>query len=96
MTTYLYKAIIAAVTSASLLGASSCTDLTEEYYDTVNSGIFPETEEDAEALVVQACYSQFQVNTYGTIASSNIDNIAVFTELTTDIGNSALRMTLCR
>lgn len=89
MTTYLYKAIIAAVTSASLLGASSCTDLTEEYYDTVNSGIFPETEEDAEALVVQACYSQFQVNTYGTIASSNIDNIAVFTELTTDIGNSA-------
>ena len=81
------KNITVAVTTALLLGMSSCTDLSEEYYDTVNSEIFPKTEADAEALVNQACYYQFQVNTYSTISASNIDNVGVFTELTTDIGN---------
>ncbi len=89
MIIHFMKNITVAVTTALLLGMSSCTDLSEEYYDTVNSEIFPKTEADAEALVNQACYYQFQVNAYSTISASNIDNVGVFTELTTDIGNSA-------
>lgn len=89
MIRHFMKNITVAIATALLLGISSCTDLSEENYDTVNSEIFPKTENDAEAMVVQACYFQFQVNVYGTISASNIDNIAVFTELTTDIGNSA-------
>lgn len=83
------KAIYATAAATSLLLLSSCTDLTEEYYNNVNSEIFPRNEQEAEALVNQAAYFQFQVNVYNTISASNIDNIGVFTELTTDIGNSA-------
>ena len=89
MIIHFMKNITVAVATALLLGMSSCTDLSEEYYDTVNSEIFPKTEADAEALVNQSCYYQFQVNVYSTISASNIDNVGVFTELTTDIGNSA-------
>lgn len=83
------KYISAIVATATLLGLSACTDLTEEQYDTVNSGMFPKTEQDVQALVYQACYSEFQHNVYDTSWSCNIANVAVFTELTTDIGNSA-------
>jgi len=83
------KTIPTAVAVAALLAVSSCTNLADEYYDSVNSDIFPKTEQDAEALVNESCYSQFQVNVYNTISSCNIDNVGVFTELTTDIGNSA-------
>ena len=76
-------------TAAALLGITSCTNLTEEYYDSVNSEIFPKTETEAEALVNQSCYFQFQVNGYDTAWSSNIWNVGIFTELTTDIGSCA-------
>ena len=36
---------------AAALSLASCTDLTEEYYDSVNSNIYPKNEQDADALV---------------------------------------------
>lgn len=82
------KNILATVAMAAALSLASCTDLTEEYYDSVNSNIYPKNEQDADALVLQAAYQQFQVNVYNTLSSCNIDNVGVFTELTTDIGSS--------
>ncbi len=83
------KTISKAVAVTAILGLTSCTDLTEEYFDNVNSEIFPKTEQEAEALVNQSCYFQFQVNGYDTMSASNINNVGIFTELTTDIGSSA-------
>ena len=54
MIIHFMKNITVAVTTALLLGMSSCTDLSEEYYDTVNSEIFPKTEADAEAYLAGA------------------------------------------
>ena len=83
------KNISVVAASTALIALSSCIDLTEEQFDTVNSINFPKTEEDAKALVVHACYFEFQVNTWDRLYGSNLSNVGIFTELTTDIGNSA-------
>lgn len=71
-----------------LMGSTvSCTDLTSEMYDTINTGIFPKTADDAKSLVTAAAYGPFRTAWYGGLFSSAQGGIHVFTEMTTDIGD---------
>lgn len=76
--------IIALATVALL---PSCTDLKSEMYDTINTGLFPKNESDAEALVTAAAYGPFVSNWYSGLYASSSGGIHVYTEMTTDIGD---------
>ena len=74
--------------AALLLGSAvSCTNLTSEMYDTINTGIFPKNSEDAEALVTAAAYGPFRTHWYSGLYSSASGGIQVYTEMTTDLGD---------
>ena len=45
----------------------SCTNLESERYDSINPDFFPETEEDADALIVGGVYSPFRSAGYSGI-----------------------------
>lgn len=71
-----------------LMGSTvSCTNLTSEMYDTINTGIFPKNADDAKALVTAAAYGPFRASWYGGLFSSAQGGIQVFTEMTTDLGD---------
>lgn len=71
-----------------LMGSTvSCTDLKSEMYDTINTGIFPKTEEDAKALVTASAYGPFRSSGYSGLFQSAVHGLHVFTEVTTDIGD---------
>ena len=55
--------LLGGVIATFLLGVSSC-ELESEVYDSINGGIFPTTESDAEALVTGNAYSVFMNNGY--------------------------------
>jgi len=67
----------------------SCTDLESERYDIINPGMFPKTEEDAEALVVAAAYSPFKPNAYNpdAIFHTTYAGYQVYTDMTTDLAD---------
>lgn len=67
-----------------LLHAVSCVDLDSEISGVIDSGNFPATEKDAEALVV-ARYVSFQSNWYNGIFTVNKQGYQVIGEMTTDI-----------
>lgn len=46
---------------------TSCLNLDPEMYDSINPGIFPKTEADADAIVTAAAYSSFSCNFYDGI-----------------------------
>ena len=64
----------------------SCTNLESEMYDTINPGIFPVNEKDAEALVTSAAYSTFRSHYYSGIFSTAQGGIQIITEMSTDLG----------
>lgn len=74
---------------ASLAGINSCK-LESEVYDSINAGIFPQTEADAEALVTANAYGVFQNNGY-----SGMFNIAtgvlIVSDLMSDYGECSWR-----
>lgn len=67
--------------------AVSCTNLTSEMYDTINTGIFPKNSDDAEALVTAAAYGPFRTAWYSGLYTSGCYGIQVYTEMTTDLGD---------
>lgn len=74
---------------ASLVGFNSC-ELEQEIYDSINSGMFPTTEDDAEAMVTANAYGVFQNNGY-----SGLFNIAtgypIMSDLLSDYGECSWR-----
>lgn len=79
---YLY---ICAVSS--LLGLStSCMDLNPEDYSNINTTIFPQTEQDAMALMTANVYATFRNNSYAGIFN-NASGVQTIGEMTTDIGS---------
>ena len=82
------KIIKVLVAALLLMGSTvSCTNLTSEMYDTINTGIFPKNADDAKALVTAAAYGPFRASWYGGLFSSACGGIQVFTEMTTDLGD---------
>lgn len=82
------KIIKILVAALLLMGSTvSCTDLTSEMYDTINTGIFPKTADDAKALVTAAAYGPFRTAWYSGLYSSAQGGVQVFTEMTTDLGD---------
>ena len=64
---------------ATLIGFNSC-ELESEVYNSINAGIFPTTESDAEALVTANAYGVFQNNGY-----AGMFNIATGVLLVSDL-----------
>lgn len=81
--------IIKTLAAALLLTGStvSCTNLTSEMYDTINTGIFPKTTEDAKSLVLASAYGPFRACWWSGLYQSGSGGIQVYTEMTTDIGD---------
>ncbi len=65
----------------------SCTNLTSEMYDTINTRLFPKNGEDADALVTAAAYGPFRTSRWTGLFTSGQRGIHVFTEMTTDLGD---------
>ena len=64
-----------------------CTNLDSEMYDVINPTIFPQTEEDAEALVTAAAYAPFRSDWYSGIFTVASGGIQIIGDMTTDIGH---------
>lgn len=64
----------------------SCTNLESEMYDTINPGIFPKNQKDAEALVTSAAYSPFRSAGYSGLFTVAADGIQLMGDMTTDLG----------
>lgn len=64
MKTKIKYCLMGGLIAASLTGFNSC-QLESEIYDSINAGMFPQTEADAEAMVTANGYGVFQSNGYG-------------------------------
>nr|WP_129729412.1 RagB/SusD family nutrient uptake outer membrane protein [Parabacteroides goldsteinii] len=64
----------------------SCTNLESEMYDTINPGIFPKNQKDAEALVTSAAYSPFRSAGYSGIFQVAASGVQIIGDMTTDLG----------
>lgn len=62
----------------------SCTNLESERYDSINPDFFPETEEDADALIVGGVYSPFRSAGYSGIFNC-ASGIQIIGDMTTDV-----------
>lgn len=71
---------------ATIIFFSSCTNLESEMFDVINPGIFPENEQDADALVTSAAYAPFRSAGYSGIFTVASGGIQIITDMTTDIG----------
>ncbi|WP_456087328.1 RagB/SusD family nutrient uptake outer membrane protein [Parabacteroides sp.] len=78
------KNIVLGVLSSVLL--CSCTHLESEMYDTINPGIFPKNQKDAEALVTSAAYVPFRSADYSGLFAVTADGLQVMGDMTTDLG----------
>lgn len=82
------KKIIYIISALIALSAVSCTDLTSERFDKINPDIFPQSESDAEALIVAAAYGPFRpeyAHNQGLFTAA-YGGIQTATEMSTDIG----------
>ena len=71
---------------------TSCTKLESEMYDTINPGIFPTTEDDANALVTAAAYGPFRAAWYDGLFTLQIQGQGPVTLLVVDItGDGSIR-----
>lgn len=75
---------LSVITAFSLLN-TSCLNLESEIYDVINPTIFPQTEQDAYALV-NACYLPFRSNWYGGIFTVASGGIQIIGDMSTDLG----------
>lgn len=76
--------VICSLLSFTLL--MSCTQLESEMYDTINPGIFPKNQKDAEALVTSAAYSPFRSDSYSGIFTVAASGVQVVGDMATDLG----------
>lgn len=83
------KYILIAITTFFLIGLNSCK-LESEIYDSINAGIFPTTESDAEAIVTANAYGAFMNNKYDGMF--NIANgVLLVSDLMSDYGECTWR-----
>lgn len=89
MKTKIKYCLMGGLIAASLTGFNSC-QLESEIYDSINAGMFPQTEADAEAMVTANGYGVFQSNGYGGMF--NVANgIPLVSDLLSDYGECSWR-----
>lgn len=74
---------------ATLIGFNSC-ELESEIYDSINAGMFPTVESDAEALVTANAYGVFQNNGYSGMFNV-ASGVLVVSDLMSDYGECTWR-----
>ena len=65
---------------------NSCINLDSERYDTINPNFFPQTEEDADALIVGGVYAPFRSARYDGIFNV-ASGIQIIGDMTTDVAS---------
>ena len=56
--------IYALAACAGLLGSTACTDLNSNVYSAYNTTVFPQNEEDVNALLIGGVYAPFRSNMF--------------------------------
>ncbi len=81
------KRIIPIISAVMVLSSlASCVGLDSVDYSAINDSIFPQTDDDADAIVVGAAYSPFRSKNYVGLFTSAHDGIHVFSDMASDIG----------
>ena len=79
--------ICALAACAGLLGFTACTDLNSEIYSAYNTTIFPNNEEDVNALLVGGVYAPFRSNMFEGLFCASNRGVQIYNDMCTDLGD---------
>lgn len=81
------KFIYVLAACAGLLGSTACTDLDSNVYSAYNTSIFPQNEEDVNALLVGGVYAPFRSNMFEGLFCTSNRGVQIYNDMCTDLGN---------
>lgn len=81
------KFIYALAACAGLLGTTACTDLDSNVYSAYNTSIFPQNEEDVNALLVGGVYAPFRSNMFEGLFCTSNRGVQIYNDMCTDLGD---------
>ena len=81
------KFIYVLAACAGLLGSTACTDLDSNVYSAYNTSIFPQNEEDVNALLVGGVYAPFRSNMFEGLFCSSNRGVQIYNDMCTDLGD---------
>lgn len=80
------KFIYALAACAGLLGTTACTDLNSNVYSAYNTTVFPQNEEDVNALLVGGVYAPFRSNMFEGLFCTSNRGVQIYNDMCTDLG----------
>lgn len=81
------KFIYALAACAGLLGTTACTDLNSNVYSAYNTTVFPQNEEDVNALLVGGVYAPFRSNMFEGLFCTSNRGVQIYNDMCTDLGD---------
>ena len=81
------KFIYVLAACAGLLGSTACTDLNSNVYSAYNTSIFPQNEEDVNALLVGGVYAPFRSNMFEGLFCTSNRGVQIYNDMCTDLGD---------
>lgn len=81
------KFIYVLAACAGLLGSTACTDLDSNVYSAYNTSIFPQNEEDVNALLVGGVYAPFRSDRFEGLFCTSNRGVQIYNDMCTDLGN---------
>ena len=81
------KFIYVLAACAGLLGSTACTDLDSNVYSAYNTSIFPQNEEDVNALLVGGVYAPFRSNMFEGLFCTSNRGVQIYNDMCTDLGD---------
>jgi len=81
------KRIIYLFIAFTCMTAMTSCELESNVYDAYNTNIFPNTEEDVEALLVGSVYGPFRSNQFSGLFTVAIGGVQIYNDMCTDLGD---------
>ena len=81
------KFIYVLAACAGLLGSTACTDLDSNVYSAYNTSIFPQNEEDVNALLVGGVYAPFRSDRFEGLFCTSNRGVQIYNDMCTDLGD---------
>ena len=81
------KFIYVLAACAGLLGSTACTDLNSNVYSAYNTSIFPQNEEDVNALLIGGVYAPFRSNMFEGLFCTSNRGVQIYNDMCTDLGD---------
>ena len=79
--------IYALAACAGLLGSTACTDLNSNVYSAYNTTVFPQNEEDVNALLIGGVYAPFRSNMFEGLFCTSNRGVQIYNDMCTDLGD---------